>query len=100
MMRIPNQEAEWHLAPFRARIDEDNARAMRIIEDGDRRAMCEFKPGDLLEIISGPFAELCVEFRRNVREAGAPFDVIEAEVELFSQRVRFKVDLLGVKRVS
>lgn len=100
MMRIPNQEAEWHLAPFRARLVEDNAEAMRIIEEGDRRAMCEFKPGEVLEIISGPFADQCVEFCRSVREVGAPFDLVEGEVEVFGQKARVRLDPLDVMRVG
>jgi transcription antitermination factor NusG len=82
------------------RIDEDNAKAMRIIDEGDRRAMCEFKPGDLLEIISGPLSDLCVEFCRSVREVGAPFDLVEAEVEVFGQKARVRVDPLDVKLVG
>lgn len=100
LMRIPNREAEMHLRPFRARLDDDNAKAMKIIDEGDKRAMCEFKPGDVLEIISGPFADQCVEFCRNVREVGAPFDLVEAEVEVFGQKARVRVDPLDVKRVG
>jgi hypothetical protein len=37
LMRIANREAEMHLRPFRARLDGDNAKAMKIIDEGDKR---------------------------------------------------------------
>lgn len=39
------------------------------------------------------------EFRR-ARNARAPMDLVESEVEVFGQRVRVRIDPLDVKRVG
>jgi len=82
------------IARFRRRVDEENAEAERIIARNDRAAMCQWTPGQALEILSGPFADKIVKFAR-LSLAGEPH--IEFEAELFGQVIKGKVDVLDVK---
>lgn len=82
---------------FQRRVDAENAEAERIIASRDRAAMCQFAPGQALEVLAGPFADRLVTFSRLVL-ASVPH--IEFETELFGQVVKGKVDVLDVRAAT
>lgn len=60
-------------------------------------AVAQYAPGDLLEIITGPFAGLLARFRR-VSDGVHP--EVVADVEAFGATVPARVDLGGVRRAA
>ncbi len=54
-------------------------------------------PGQALEVLEGPFKERMLRFQRMVQAAHDMHPVIEADIEVFGQVARVKVDPLDVK---
>lgn len=79
---------------FIARVESDFAKRMAQIEAGER--VSEYAPGDLLQIIAGPFAGQLARFQRIAE--GAIFPEVVAETELFGQAVTIRLDPLAAKR--
>jgi len=97
MMAIPPQEVRRHVLSFIDRVAAENMEAERIVASRDRAAMCQYKTGQSLEILAGPFQERAVRFLRMVKASHDMHPMIEVEAELFGQGVRMKVDPLDVK---
>lgn len=96
LMAIPAGE-EMGVKRFIGRAAAEQAEAERIVARQDKAAMREFKAGDALSIISGPFADQVVSFKRMVTNAEG-WDEVEVEAELFGQTVRMTADPLDVRR--
>lgn len=99
LMAIAPQEVREHVLPFIDAASAEEAEALRIRARNDHAEMCGFVAGQALEIISGPFMERAVSFRRMIRNAEG-WAEIEAEAALFGQSVRVRIDPLDVKRAS
>lgn len=69
---------ERHVRAFIDRVEADFAHRMAQIEAGERVA--EYRPGDVLTLLTGQFAGRLAVFRRMVD--AAPFPKIEAELQL------------------
>ncbi|MEP0147090.1 hypothetical protein [Pseudophaeobacter sp.] len=100
MMAIPQQEVRRHVLSFIDRVAAENMEAERIVASRDRAAMCQFKPGQALEVFEGPFKDRILHFQRMVQAAHDMHPMIEAEVEIFGRAVRVKADPLDVKGVA
>lgn len=96
LMAIPRAE-ERSIRAFIVRAEAEQVEAERITRRQDRAAMQAFSAGDALAIISGPFMDQAVTFKRMVTNA-AGWAEIEAEAELFGQAVKLTVDPLDVRR--
>lgn len=97
LMMVSTQEVERSVLPFIRRAEGEAAEAQRIIDSRDRAAMCQFRAGDAIEALSGPFAERTIKFRRMVQATHDPHPYIEGECELFGQMVKVKLDPLDVR---
>jgi transcriptional antiterminator NusG len=93
-LRRDDEEA---LAAFRTDIDRSYRAAMLAVENSTRAELAEYRRGQIIRPISGPFADTLLRFRRIVESAADLHPMIEAETELFGQVVRVKVDPLDVK---
>ena len=82
---------------FREIAAQKEAEGRRIIESNDRAEMVQYNPGDVLDIISGPFLERAVRFIRTIDSAHSPFPMIEGETELFGRTTKIQIDPLDVK---
>jgi transcriptional antiterminator NusG len=100
LMAVPAQEVCRHVQPFIAKVKSENADAERIIESRDRAAMCQFQPGEALDVLAGPFAERLVKFTRMVEAAHDSFPMIEAQIEILGRLTRVKIDPLDVRAAS
>lgn len=94
LMGVPPQEVA-KVQSFIAKVESDYAQRMAQIEAGER--VSEYEPGDLLQIITGPFAGTIAAFRR-VAEGAGMFPDLVLEQEIFGRAVRMRVDPLAVKR--
>jgi transcriptional antiterminator NusG len=81
---------------FFASLEEKRVEAERIKSRAD--LVAEFDPGEPLNIISGPFAELLADFRRMVKTAHDRFPMIEAQMEIMGQKTTVKIDPLDVAK--
>lgn len=98
-MGIGPQNARQVLA-FIARVEADYAERMAQIEAGQR--VTEYEPGDLLTLMTGPFAGQIATFRRMVESAHDVFPKIEAELtmNLMGKPVLAVVDPINAKRAQ
>jgi len=80
---------------FINRVEADFAARMAQIEAGQR--VDEYEPGDLLEIITGPFAGVLASFKR-VAEGAGIFPELVVETQLFGQAVTVRVDPIAARR--
>lgn len=80
---------------FIDRVENDFAARMAQIEAGQR--VDEYEPGDLLQIITGPFAGVMARFKR-VAEGASIFPELVVEAELFGQAVTVRVDPIAARR--
>ena len=97
MMAIPHQEVKRHVLRFIDRVASENSEAERIVASRDRAAMCEFIPGQALEVLEGPFKDRMLHLQRMVQAAHDRHPMIDAEIEVFGQVARVKVDPFDVK---
>lgn len=98
LMAVTDREVEQTVKPFLARAEAKLHEAHRIIEANDRAAMCEYSPGDTLEILAGPFTDRAVKFRRMVHDAHELHPMIEGEMDIFGGVQSVKIDPLDVRR--
>ena len=80
---------------FRRLVDEENAAIRRAQEN--QEALEEFKPGEALKVIAGPFSEMIAEFCRVVQASHDLHPHYEAELEFMGQKTRVRLDPLDVK---
>lgn len=85
---------ERNVRAFIAKADADFAARMAQIEAGERVA--EYNPGELLQIIAGPFAGTLARFKRIAE--GAIFPEVVAEAEFMGQAVTIRLDPLQAKK--
>lgn len=96
IMSVPTAEAQ-RVKAFVARVEADYAARMAQIEAGER--VWQYEPGDLLEIMTGPFAGQIAAFRR-VAESGTDFPELVVEQTIFGREVTTRVDPLAVRRAG
>jgi transcription antitermination factor NusG len=80
---------------FIDRVEADFAARMAQIEAGQR--VDEYEPGDLLQIVTGPFAGVVASFKR-VAEGASMFPELVVETQLFGQAVTVRVDPIAARR--
>jgi transcription antitermination factor NusG len=80
---------------FIDRVETDFAARMAQIEAGQR--VDEYEPGDLLQIVTGPFAGVVASFKR-VAEGASMFPELVVETQLFGQAVTVRVDPIAARR--
>ena len=97
LMAIPPQEVRRHVLPFIDRASAEEAEAQRIIDRNDRVAVSEFKAGEAIEILSGPFYDRACKFVRMVHSAHSDYPMIEADMDLFGREVKVQIDPLDVR---
>lgn len=85
------------LLKFIDRVESDFADRMAQIEAGQR--VDEYAPGDLLRIITGPFAGTMASFKR-VAEGAGMFPDLVVETQMFGQTVTVKVDPIAARRAG
>ncbi len=95
LMIIHPEEMRRHVAPFFAKASEEYKEAQRIIARNDRAAMCQYEPGQALEILSGAFSERAVRFLRMVENSGT--FTVEFEADMFGRVVKGQCDPLDVR---
>ncbi|NGQ91462.1 hypothetical protein G5V65_11195 [Rhodobacter sp. HX-7-19] len=93
MMGIGEKEAKMVRALIESVEAEFNKR-MAQIDAGER--LSEYRPGELLEIVLGPFAGQLARFKRIAE--GAMFPEVVAETELMGQVVTIKLDPLAARK--
>lgn len=99
-MRFVGANEARLLQAFIDRVEADFAARMEQIEAGER--VSEYQPGDLLTLMTGPFAGQLATFRRIVERPGAAFPMIEADVtvRLLGKPVVAVVDPINAKRAT
>ena len=99
MMAISQQS----MRAVQAFIDKSAAKereARRIIEANDRAAMCQFEPGDLLEILDGPFMGEVRAFSRMINDDNDPHPYVGVDVPMFGKTATLKFDPLAVRKAG
>lgn len=97
MMGVSAQ-SERLVRAFIARVQADYEARMAQISAGLR--VEEYNPGDLLQIMTGPFAGQLARFTRMLETAHDVFPVIEAEMELMGMATRVQVDPIAARRAA
>jgi transcription antitermination factor NusG len=97
MMGVSSQ-AERLVQAFIDRVEADYADRMARIRASEY--LEEYNPGDLLTIMTGPFAGQIARFTRMLETAHDVFPVIEAEIDVFGQTARVKVDPIAARRAT
>ena len=97
LMTICAAEVKIYVRPFLSKVREENAVAQHIIEANDKAAMCQFKAGDALEILEGPFKDRIVRFERMVQAAHDLHPMIEASVEVLGREAKMRFDPLKAR---
>lgn len=85
---------ERNVRAFIAKAEADFAARMAQIEAGER--VSEYQPGELLQIIAGPFQGRLATFKRIAE--GAMFPEVVAEAEIMGQAVTLRLDPLVAKK--
>ncbi len=62
--------------------------------------MCQFKPGGALEILSVPFCEMMLDFKRMVQETGDRYPMVEGEVSVFGRATKLRMSPLDGRRAG
>lgn len=85
---------------FIAKVEADFTERLAQIEAGER--LSEYRPGDVLTLMTGPFAGQLATFRRMVENARDVFPKIEAElaVNLMGKPVTAIVDPINARRAA
>lgn len=81
-MAITEKEYEREIEPFRRGVLEEYDEAQKIIRRQDRAAMCRYKAGDAIKLLSGPFKDRIVTFSELLPSQDMP-------------RIRFVMDIMG-----
>ena len=97
MMGVSAQ-SERLVRAFLARVEGDYLARMSQIEAGER--ISEYNPGDLLQIMTGPFAGQLATFARIVQSAHDVFPSVEAELDVFGRKVKVQVDPIAARRAT
>lgn len=80
---------------FIARVEADYTHRMAQIDAGER--VQEYAPGDLLEIIAGPFKGQLARFQ-TIAEGAGIFPEVVAEIELMGQTAKVRLDVLAARK--
>lgn len=97
MMGVSAQ-SERLVRAFIDRVEADYRARMEQIDAGLRVA--EYNPGDLLQIMTGPFAGQLARFMRMLETAHDVFPLIEAEIDVFGRLAKVQVDPIAAKRAN
>ncbi len=89
-----NEGSAKQVMAFIDRVEADFAARIAQIEAGER--VSEYAPGDLLQIIAGPFQGQLARFKRIAE--GAIFPEVVAEADIMGQAVTIRLDPLAAKR--
>jgi transcription antitermination factor NusG len=96
MIFLADSVARRYLLPFIAKTEADFTERMAAIEAG--RRLEEYRPGDALAILSGPFEGQLARFRRIVETSFDYFPMIEADMEMFGRITTVKVDPIKARK--
>ena len=91
---VPGKSIRY-LDKFRAEVQADYDRQQAIRDSGE--ALEQYKAGQTLRIISGPFMDQLVRFKRTVEASYEVFPKIEAAYDMMGREVEIVVDPLNVK---
>lgn len=83
---------------FASAVDERRAEADRII--GNRKAICEYKHGEQVQIVGGALAGQLATFRRMVEGAADLHPRVEADMQIFGGSVSVRIDPLNVRKAG
>ena len=97
MMGVSAQ-SERLVRAFVNRVEADYAERMARIEA--REKLEEYNPGDLLQIMTGPFAGQLATFSRMLETAHDVFPLIEAELDVFGRMAKVQVDPIAARRAA
>lgn len=97
MMGVSAQSERLVLA-FLDRVEADYMERSAQILAGQKVA--EYNPGDLLQIMTGPFAGQLARFTRMLETAHDVFPLIEAELDVFGQVAKVRVDPIAARRAT
>ena len=90
--------SERAVRAFISRVESDFAARMSQIEASERVA--EYNPGDLLQIITGPFAGQVARFTRMVEGANDIFPSVFASMDLMGRETGVRLDPLHVRKAG
>jgi transcription antitermination factor NusG len=93
LMGIGPKEAEMVRALIK-QVEAEFDKRMAQIAAGER--VSEYRPGELLEIVLGPFAGQLARFKRIAE--GAIFPEVVAEADIMGQSVTIRLDPLAAKK--
>lgn len=96
-MLITEQEMKAHVRPFIERAEKRAAEAQKVIDAGDRAAMCNFAPGDAIQALAGPFMDRALSFVRMAMTPDRPYPLVEVEAEVFGRKVPVRLDPMDVR---
>ena len=86
------------LARFQSEVEAEYQKAKAIARNQD--AICEYKAGQALTVISGNLQDTMLRFREMVERAHDMHPKIRADMELFGQTVSVEIDPLDVKSAT
>ena len=93
-----SEPSERLVLAFIARVEADYMARKAQIDAGLR--VEEYNPGDLLQIMTGPFAGQLARFTRMLETAHDVFPMIEAELDVFGRAARVQVDPITARRAA
>ena len=94
LLAIPGKSLRY-LTSFRSEVQDEYDRKQAIWESG--KAVDQYWAGQALRIISGPFMDQLVRFKRTVEAAHDMYPKIEAAYDMMGREVEIVVDPLNVK---
>lgn len=97
MYAINRRDAE-QVQAFRREVEAEQQEARNAL--ANQQAVAEFTPGQAIEVLSGPFTDAVVTFRRMVQAAHDLHPVYEAEMDILGQKATIRVDPLDVKATT
>lgn len=97
-MRQLNRRDEQDVQAFRQAVADEQAEARRAL--ANQKAVAEFTPGQAIRVLTGPFSDMVVEFRKVVQAAHDLHPHYEAEMEIMGRKSTIRLDPLDVKAAN
>lgn len=87
---IPDRPARYGLNDFRRAVDAEYSDAEKRKVNSEYQ--CQYKPGQALEILQGPFEGFAAEFQGVIRRAHDDYSKLRVEVSIFGRPTSLDLD--------
>lgn len=90
MPSVNGRPPRYGLRDFKAAVEAEYADAERLKANSEYQ--CQYRPGQALEMLAGPFEGLTGEFKKVIRRAHDDYSRLQVEIEVFGRRTAMEVD--------